>query len=54
LKLIQRCIWKCSLQQSRWTRYRAERLCARALGDSNIDKATADAARRIGEWLGKQ
>ena len=48
---IRRCIAVCASSRDGRGAWRAERACAADLGGSSIDRNTAAAARRLGEWL---
>lgn len=50
-QVVQRCIARCVKAKDGRGRWRAHRDCLAQLGEGRIAADTADAARRIGEWL---
>jgi hypothetical protein len=53
-KTIERCIRRCARHKDGRGPWQAARACAVALGGSRIDRDTAEAARRLGEWIRSQ
>jgi transposase-like protein len=49
--IIRRCITQVARHKDGRGPWQSEHACAKALGGSIIDRNTAAAARRLGEWL---